>query len=88
LWDMANILHHSKSNVRPIWVSTHDQLADIHTRLGINADAEPQFFGDIPSSFPLVAPSWPSLIRPLVATPTFRTTTSSDVPLGILPTGI
>ena len=88
LSDLAYVLQRTKSQIRPTWVSTHDQRADEHTRLNLGPSSHPQPFGDIPFSVPLLAPSWPLLLWPHVTELRNLASTSLDVPLGILPTGV
>ncbi len=87
LLDLAFLLQQTKSQVRPRWVSTHNQLADAHTRLHLRSLDLPEAFGTIPAGQPQHPATWPLLLRPFLASAT-TTTTSSDVPLGFLPTGI
>jgi hypothetical protein len=87
LLDLAFLLQQTRSQVRPSWVSTHDQLADEHTRLSIDPLQPPEAIGTLPALHPHRPAMWPGLIRPLLASLT-TTTTSIDVPLGFLPTGI
>jgi hypothetical protein len=85
LSDLAYLLQHTGSQVRPIWVSTHDQLADEHTRLLLRVGDSPESFGAIPIAQPLCSQQWPAFLRTFLRT---TATPSTDAPLGFLPTGI
>jgi hypothetical protein len=85
LMDLASLLQRSGSQIRPTWVSTHDQLADAHTRLCLRPSDIPETFGSIPVSWPHRSRSWPTLIRPFLG---LSDLPSIDAPLGFLPTGL
>ena len=89
LSDIAFLLQSTRSQVRPDWVSTINQLADCYTRLHPDPDASPSPLGLIPDAYSGPPNHWPSLLNPhLSATHTARPTSPSGVPLGFLPTGL
>jgi hypothetical protein len=87
--DMASLLQITRSQVRPEWVSTADQLADRYTRLHPNPNAPPCSLGSIPSRFSGPPFHWPSLVSAHLSAPQPGLPTSPPgVPLGFLPTGL
>ena len=85
LMDLAYLIQRTGSQIRPIWVSTHDQLADEHTRLHLCDRDSPEAFGSIPLSQPFGPQHWTISLRLQLKR---STTPSTDAPLGFLPTGI
>jgi hypothetical protein len=97
LADLASFLQATRSQVSPNWVSTTNQLADPHTRELLQASPDVQSFGafatvfsrdisNIPNNSNITYTDHNSLYE-LLSVP-LSSSTSADVPLGILPTGV